>query len=91
MPVKSISAIGTRGEAEGKVFTARRDSSGRYVLNRKSGLGTGAPTNYAVNKVYVETLEKAAELLSSDEYLIHLVSDDGKRALREFKMVRIER
>jgi len=89
--VIQISAIGTSGEAKGKVFTANMDSSGRYVLNKKvSSPGKKNTTNRAENKVYVSDLSEAADLLAKNEHLINLVSSDGKRALREFKKVKIE-
>ena len=89
--VIQISAIGTRGDAKWKVFTAKRDSSGRYVLNKKtSSPGEKNTTNRAENKVYVSDLSEAADLLATNEHLINLVSSDGKRALREFKKVKIE-
>ena len=89
--VKSISALGTRGEAKDKVFAAKPDSTGKFVLNRKNKMPTGgAPTNYASNKVFVNTMDEAAVLLATDEYLINLVSDEGTRALRQLKKVSIE-
>ena len=88
--VINISAIGTRGDARGKVFVAKPDSSGRYVLNHKKASSSTHPTNKAVNKVFATSLTEAARLLETDDYLINLVSSDGKRALREFKKVRIE-
>lgn len=88
--VIKISAVGTRGDAKGKLFVAKTDSSGRYVLNRKKPSGSPDPTNKAVNKVYAANLSEAARLLKTNDYLIHLVASDGTRALREFKKVRIE-
>lgn len=88
--VISISAVGTRGDAKGKVFVAKPDSSGRYVLNRKKPSGSSNPTNKAINKNYAGSLDEAADLLRTNNYLINLVSPDGKRALRELKKVRIE-
>lgn len=88
--VIGISAIGTRGDAKGKLFLAKPDSSDRYVLNCKRPSSSSNPTNMAVNKVFVASLAEAAQLLATDDYLIHLVSPDGKRALRELKKVRIE-
>ena len=61
------------------------------VLNRKnSAPAGGSPTNFAINKVIVSTLDEAAKLLATDEFLIHLVSDENRRALREYKKVKIE-
>lgn len=88
--VFSISAIGTRGAAKGKLFVAKPDASGRYVLNRKKASSSINPTNKAVNKVFARSLAEAAELLATDDYLINLVSPEGKRALREFRKVRIQ-
>lgn len=90
--VTKISAIGTRGDAMGKTFEAKKDSLGRYVLNKKaSSHKSGNATNKAVNKVYRTTLTEAADLLATNQYLIHLVSEEGRRALREYKKVRIDR
>jgi hypothetical protein len=88
--VISISAIGTSGDAKGKLFVAKPDSSGRYVLNLKKPSNSVDPTNKAANKVFAASLTEAAQLLATDDYLINLVSSDGKRGLREFKKVRIE-
>ena len=90
MKVISISSVGTRGDAKGKVFVAKPDSSGRYVLNRKKPSSSSSPTNNAINKKYADSLDEAADLLRTNDYLINLVSPDGKRALRELKTVRIE-
>ena len=85
-----ISATGTSGSALGKIFEAKPDSLGRYVLNRKKPTGI-ITTNMAASKVFAADLTEAAKLLETDEYLINLVGPEGKRALREFKKVRIER
>lgn len=86
-----ISAIGTRGKVKGQVFTAKPDSKGKFVLNKKvSNVTDGNTTNKAQNKVYVDTLSEAAELLESNEYLINLTTEGGVRALREYKKVCIE-
>lgn len=89
--VVSITAVGTRGDAKGKLFSARPDSSGRYVLNRRRPASAVHPTNKAVNKVYAMSLDQAADLLSTGDYLINLVSSDGLRALRELRKVNVER
>ena len=86
-----ISATGTSGSALGKIFEAKPDSLGRYVLNRKKPTGSTITTNMAASKVFAADLTEAAKLLETDEYLINLVGPEGKRALREFKKVRIER
>lgn len=92
MVVTRISAVGTRGEAKGQVFAAKPDSNGKFVLNKKkSSPGNGNTTNRAINKHYVGTLTEAAELLATNEYLINLVAPNGKRALREYRKVKIER
>ncbi|MAC32063.1 MAG: hypothetical protein CME38_00470 [Haliea sp.] len=84
----SITAVGTRGDAKGQVFTAKRDRDRAYVLNRKvSAPSEGNRTNRAVNKVRVDSLDEAYELLSTDQYLINLTGPGGKRALREFAKV----
>lgn len=89
--VLKITAVGTRGDAKGKIFSAKPDSRGHYVLNKKATSPTeGNRTNLAVNKIYVTDLDEAVSLLKTDDYLINLVSADGKRALRELKKVNIE-
>lgn len=89
--IVKISAIGTKGEAKGKIFTAQRDTTGKYVLNKKTfSPENGSTTNRAENKVYVKDLNEAINLLATNDYLINLVSTDGKRALREFNKVIIE-
>jgi hypothetical protein len=89
--VISITAMGTRGDAAGRVFSAKPDASGRYVLNRKRPSASTFPTNRAVNKVYATSLDQAADLLSTGDYLINLVSADGSRALRQLKSVKVNR
>ncbi|WP_109125157.1 hypothetical protein [Dyella sp. C11] len=88
--VVKISAFGTRGRALGKLFIAKPDSSGRYVLNRKQPAHSADPTNNAKNKVYALSLTEAAALLATDEYLINLVCPAGSRALREYRKVNIQ-
>jgi len=89
--VTKITAIGTSGAAKGKIFNAKPDSLGRYVLNKKtSSPSEGNKTNLATNKVYTADLNEAADLLKTDDYLINLISNDGNRALRQFKKVKIE-
>ena len=88
--VTKISAFGTRGAVKGKLFLARPDSSGRYVLNLKQPHNSSSPTNNATNKVFASSLTEAAELLATNDYLINLVSPEGARALREYKKVRVD-
>lgn len=89
--VNKISAVGTRGAVKGAEFIAKKNENGKYVLNKKTSTPEkGNTTNRAINKIYVDTLTEAANLLKTDEYLINLVADGGVRALREFKKVKIE-
>lgn len=88
--VFEISAVGTRGSAAGKKFTAVPDRSGRFVLNRKTSSSVGNKTNLAANKVYADTLDDAAQLLRTGDYLINLVGPGGSRALRELAKVKIQ-
>jgi len=66
------------------------DSLGRYVLNKKTSYSSLDPTNKAVNKVFAYSLTEAVNLLVTDNYLINLVDEEGTRALREFKKLKIE-
>lgn len=88
MTVTKISAYGTRG-LEKVQFVAKPDRLDRYVLNKKRPASSAHPTNKAVNKVYVDSLDEAAELLRTGDYLINLVAPDGSRALRQLSKVRI--
>lgn len=90
--VIKISTIGTRGKVKGKVFIAKKDSSGQYVLNKKTPSNSINPTNKAVNKEFELSLTEAAKRLATDDYVINLVTEDGTpgRALRSFKNVHIE-
>ncbi len=89
--VKRIYAVG-KVKGEPTLFTAKHDRYGRYVLNRKKSSPTdGNTTNRAENKVHATTLQEAAELLESGEFLINLVTDKGIRALRSYKSVTIVR
>lgn len=91
MLVTKISAVGTRGDAKGVVFVAKPNPEGKYVLNKKATTPSkGNFTNNAVNKVYVDSLDEAARLLATEEYLINVVSPNGSRALRANKKVIIE-
>lgn len=82
--VIEISAIGTRGKAEGNKFTAKPNRDGKIVLNRRS-----KQTNLAKNKRLVDSLTEAANLLASGDYLINVSCPDGTRALRSFDRVKI--
>ncbi len=90
MSVTKISAVGTRGKANGVLFVAKRDSTGHYILNKKMPANSRNPTNNAVNKVSVSSLDEAAKRLKTGEYLINLVDEDGNRALRALNKIKIE-
>tara|TARA_R110002072_G_scaffold302794_1_gene488768 strand:+ start:5750 stop:6067 length:318 start_codon:yes stop_codon:yes gene_type:complete len=89
LAITKISAYGTRGDAKNYEFIAKPDASGKYVLNKKVQKNGGNNTNLSKNKIYVDTLTEAANLLSTNGYLINLVVSSGKRALREYKKVKI--
>tara|TARA_E500000305_G_C4029253_1_gene243896 strand:- start:11321 stop:11611 length:291 start_codon:yes stop_codon:yes gene_type:complete len=89
--ILSITAIGTRGDVKGEIFSAKRDKDGAYILNRKSSTpSAGNRTNLAASKVRVDSLDEAYEMLSTNEYLINLTGPGGVRALRQFSKVRAE-
>lgn len=90
--VIKISAIGTRGKVKGLEFVAKQNLDGQYILNEKVHTPTDSnKTNKAKNKVYASTLTEAANLLSTNEYLINLTCTDpiGGRALREYNKVKV--
>jgi hypothetical protein len=89
--ITEIYAIGTRGDAAGKKFIAKRDKNGKFVLNKKKASTSSSSTNMAVNKVHVDTLNEAFELLTSEQYLINLICSSGSRALRRLNAVKIVR
>lgn len=88
--IKRLYAIGTSGKVKGKFFEAKKNKNGYYVLNLKVACGGVESTNKAVNKVEVETLDKAYELLRRGEHLINLTNECGNRALREYSKVKID-
>lgn len=88
--VVKISAIGTRGKVKGLEFVAKANAAGQYVLNKKVSSPTdGNSTNKARNKTFVNSLTEAANLLSTNNYLINLTCSEGSRALREYSKVTI--
>jgi hypothetical protein len=89
MKITKISAIGTRGRAAGLEFVAKQDRNGKYVLSRKAPSTSATMTNYSVNKVYVDTLDQAWNLLQKDGHLINLIGPTG-RALRNVRSVKTE-
>jgi hypothetical protein len=89
MKIAKISAIGTRGRAAGLEFIAKQDRNGKYVLNRKVPSTSATMTNYSVNKVYVDNLDQAWDLLQKDTHLINLIGHTG-RALRNVRSVKTE-
>ncbi|HFX6305142.1 hypothetical protein [Acinetobacter nosocomialis] len=88
--VKRLWAYGSRGSVKGDIFEARKDSNGKYILNLKQSSFSLNPTNKAINKVAVENLTEAYDLLSTDLYSINLTNEKGQRALREYKKVIVE-
>ncbi|WP_036828209.1 hypothetical protein, partial [Photobacterium sanctipauli] len=89
--VSKIWAVGTGKKNNGREFTAKHDANKRYVLNKKIPTADkSSQTNYAENKVYVETLTEAANLLATNEYVINLTCEEGTRALRSYNKVIIE-
>jgi hypothetical protein len=90
MNITKISAYGTRGKAAGLEFVAKKNAQGKYELNQKIPSTSATKTNYAVNKVYVDTLDQAWQLLQKDGHLINLKGPTG-RALRNVKSIQVER
>lgn len=90
MSITKISAFGTRGKASGLKFVAKKNAQGKYELNKKVPSTSATQTNYAVNKVYVDTLDQAWQLLQKDSHLINLIGPTG-RALRNIKSLQVER
>lgn len=87
MKVLNISAVCTQGKLKGEVFVAKPNRSGKFVLNIKAKPSDNTRTNFASNKVYVDSLCEAWALLQHDEHLINLVGPGGVRALRKLTSV----
>lgn len=88
--IKNLYAIGTRGRAFGKVFKAKKNKNSKYVLNIRRGAYALNPTNYAINKVELDTLEEVYEVLKKEQHVINVTDDSGNRALRNFKSIKVE-
>ena len=89
--IKRLYAVGTKGKAKDKIFEAKRNSLEKFVLNIKKTADVENPTDKAVSKVFVDTLDEAYALLSQDNgHLLNLTSQDGQRALYEFSKVKVE-
>lgn len=90
MKINKIFAVGTSGKAEGVKFSAIHDSNGKYVLNKKVPSSSTTKTNFACNKVFVDTLDDAWALMADDNYLINLKSTHNGRALRKKSALKLE-
>ncbi|WP_179998987.1 hypothetical protein [Acinetobacter sp. YH12239] len=88
--IKNLYAIGTRGGAFGKVFKAKKNKNSKYVLNIRRGAYALNPTNYAINKVELDTLEEVYEVLKQEQHVINVTDDSGNRALLNFKSIKVE-
>ncbi|PSV18231.1 hypothetical protein C0W59_03070 [Photobacterium kishitanii] len=82
----------TATHASGNEFQAELNRDGKYSLNKKTKDKDGKNiTNKAICKVQVDTLDKAYELLKTNDYLINLVGLNAKgnkvRGLRELAAV----
>jgi hypothetical protein len=74
--VIAIRAIGTRGKVKGKPFIAER-REGKYVLHSEHlAAKTGRATRFAANKVLVDTLNEAVELLNAGGYHIRVFNKE---------------
>lgn len=70
--VVAIRTVGTRGKVAGKPFLAE-SRDGKYVLHSEHlAAKTGKATRFAVNKVFVNSLDEAADLLHRGGYHIRV-------------------
>ncbi|OTG64793.1 hypothetical protein [Acinetobacter silvestris] len=90
LQIKRLYSIGTKGKAKDKIFEAKRNSLEKFVLNVKQAADLENPTDKAVKKVFVDSLDEAYALLSQDGYFLNLTSSDGQRALCELNKVKVE-
>ena len=77
--VLAICAEGTRGKVKGKPFVARRGSKGFALHSEELARRTGKALRFAVNKIYVETLEQAAEYLKVGGFHIRMWNEEHKQ------------
>ena len=74
--VKEIIAWGTEGSDKGKKFVAT-PKAGMYALHSEEvAAKLGKPLNFEATKVFVATLEEAAELILRGGYHIRLYNCD---------------
>jgi hypothetical protein len=90
--IKDITALGTSGKVEGKLFRAKK-TKGTYTLASSFLKGqTNKPLHHKENHVKVNTLEEAHELLKQGDHSIRLYNDELKqRNLRCYEKVTIVR
>ncbi|WP_146093451.1 hypothetical protein [Xanthomonas pisi] len=78
--VKEIRATGTSGEVAGKPFFAVA-RGGKYTLHSEDlAAKSGKPLRYGVNKVLVDTLEEAADLLATGSFHIRVYNAEHKQS-----------
>jgi hypothetical protein len=87
--VKAIYAFGTRGDQVNVRFEAKAEPCGGYALHRKVRKTSVNQTNKAENKVIVSSLDEAAELVRTGDFLISLKQGKGPRSLRDHKKLMI--
>jgi len=88
--IRAIYAFGKQKEREHVRFDAIEEPGGGYALHRKVRSATGNSTNKAENKVLVASLDEAAALVRSGEFLISLKPAKGPRSLRDHKRLVFE-
>jgi hypothetical protein len=88
--VISTRAVGKSGKVAGKMFVAV-SRNGKYTLHSKHlSTKTGKPLRFAVNKVLVDSLQEAADLLNKGRYYIRLYNAEHKQSnLRSSKEVEV--
>jgi hypothetical protein len=78
--IKAISATGTSGKVSGKPFFAVA-RAGKYTLHSKDlSAKSGKPLRFGVNRVLVDTLDEAADLLATGGFHIRLYNAEHKQS-----------
>jgi len=90
----TIQALGTRGKVKGKLFTAVPQDRGYVLHSEDLAAKSGKALRFAINKVYVHSIDEVAELLIKGGFHIRLYNAEHKqwnlRAPSEVEIISFE-
>ncbi|MCP8900372.1 hypothetical protein [Gilvimarinus xylanilyticus] len=90
--VKEIIAKGKSGKVKGLDFVSYKTDKGYELHSNEKMQLTGETLQSSTNKIWVETLDEAVDLLKTEKYRIRLVCNDvspPQRNMREWKALEI--